>query len=306
MQYGAHLPLIHIDGRGWRPGELGSFTDAARDLGFGFIGANDHLIYHRPWLDSIVALASVLDRSKDMRLATTVALPVLRGPIVLAKAAAALDILSGGRLILGVGPGSSERDYRAAGVPFDERWSRLDESLRVLRTHLTPGTAPVPGRYYFNEPTMEPAPVQPTGPPIWIGSWGSDAGLRRVARHGDGWIASAWNLTPAKARAARATLAAALAQRGRTLDGFPCALGTMWTYVTEDSRTQEAQLAALASMHDRPVPTLQDQVLVGPAEHCAAVLRAYADAGMDTVFVWPLADAEKQLELLMHEVAPLV
>ena len=306
MQYGAHLPLIHIDGSGWRPGELGSFTDAARDLGFGLIGANDHLTFNRPWLDSIVALASVVERSEGMRLATTVALPVLRGPIVLAKAAAALDILSGGRLILGVGPGSSERDYRAAGVPFDERWSRLDESLRVLRTHLKPGTVPAPGRYYSNEPTMEPGPVQPGGPPIWIGSWGSDAGLRRVARLGDGWIASAWNLTPAKARAARATLAAALAQRGRTLDGFPCALGTMWTYITEDDRTREAHLAALAGMHDRPAPTLRDQVLVGPAEHCAAVLRGYADAGMDTVFVWPLADAEKQLELLMREVAPLV
>ena len=306
MQYGAHLPLIHIDGSGWRPGELGSLTEAARDLGFGFIGANDHLTYHRPWLDSIVALASVLERSGGMRLATTVALPVLRGPIVLAKAAAALDILSGGRLILGVGPGSSERDYQAAGVAFDERWSRLDDSVRLLRTHLRPGTAPVPSRYYSDEPTMEPGPIQPGGPPIWIGSWGSDAGLRRVARLGDGWIASAWNLTPAKAAAARETLAAALAQRGRTLDGFPCALGTMWTYITEDRRAREDHLAALASMHDRPVATLGDQVLVGPADHCAAVLRAYADAGMDTVFIWPMADAEKQLELLMHEVAPLV
>ena len=80
----------------------------------------------------------------------------------------------------------------------------------------------------------------------------------------------------------------------------------MWTYITEDRRAREDHLAALASMHDRPVATLGDQVLVGPAEHCAAVLRAYADAGMDTVFIWPMADAEKQLELLMHEVAPLV
>ena len=306
MRYGAHLPLIHLDGSRWRAGELASFTDAARDLGFEYLAANDHLVYSRAWLDGIVALASVIERSAGMRLATSVALPVVRGPIALAKAAAALDILSDGRLVLGVGPGSSEADHRAAGVPFDERWQRLDESLLVLRNHLTESVGPTAGRFYVDEAALEPRPAREGGPPIWIGSWGSDAGLRRVARHGDGWIASAYNLTPAQAAAARSRLGEALARRKRTIDGFPCALATMWTYITDDDRTREAQLAALAGMLKRPPAELREQVLVGPAEHCAAILRGYAAAGMDAVFVWPLAHPEQQLELLMRDVVPLV
>jgi alkanesulfonate monooxygenase SsuD/methylene tetrahydromethanopterin reductase-like flavin-dependent oxidoreductase (luciferase family) len=306
MRYGAHLPLIHLDGSGWRSGELAGFTDAARDLGFDFITANDHLLYPIPWLDGIVALASVLERSAGMRLATTVALPVVRGPIALAKAAAALDILSDGRLVLGVGPGSSERDYQAVGVRFDERWPRLEESLQVLRTHLTPEPRRGAANFYTSEAVLEPRPVQADGPPIWIGSWGSDAGLRRVARWGDGWIASAYNLTPAQAGAARARLGEALARRKRTLDDFPCALATMWTYITDDDTTRDGHLAALADVLHRPVADLREQVLVGPADHCAAILRGYAEAGMDTVFIWPLADAEHQLERFMRDVAPLV
>src|SRR5688500_2980188 len=104
MQYGAHLPLIDFDATGYRADVLSSFTGAARQSGFAALSANDHFVFQRPWLDGIVALASVVERSGDMTLATTVSLPVVRGPIALAKAAAALDIISGGRLVLGIGP----------------------------------------------------------------------------------------------------------------------------------------------------------------------------------------------------------
>ena len=84
------MPLIDFDGRGWSQGGLASYVDAARQLGYSFISANDHLAFQRPWFDCIVALASVIDRSGEMGLATTVSLPVVRGPAALAKAAAAL------------------------------------------------------------------------------------------------------------------------------------------------------------------------------------------------------------------------
>lgn len=306
MKYGAHLPLIDFGGRGWRPGELASYTDRARELGYGFISANDHVVFQSPWLDGIVSLASVLDRSGDMQLATTVSLPVIRGPAVLAKAAAALDILSGGRLVLGVGPGSSQHDYQSAGLSFDERWPRLDESIRVLRAHLTTGAPRFEGRFYSADAVLEPRPTRADGPPIWIGSWGSDAGLRRVARLADGWLASAYNLSPAHVNAARARLGDELAGRGRRLDGFPCSLATMWTYVTEDRRTRDTHLSVLAHMLNRPATELRGRVLVGPAEDCAATLRAYADAGIDHVFIWPVADAHEQLERVTRDVAPLV
>jgi alkanesulfonate monooxygenase SsuD/methylene tetrahydromethanopterin reductase-like flavin-dependent oxidoreductase (luciferase family) len=306
MEYGAHLPLIDFDGRGWSQRGLASYVDAARQLGYSFISVNDHLVFQRPWLDCIVALASVIDRSGDMGLATTVSLPVVRGPAVLAKAAAALDILSGGRLALGVGPGSSVRDYEAAYLSFDERWPRLDEAIRVLRAQLKTGEPAFEGRFYSTKVALEPRPNRPDGLPIWIGSWGSDAGLRRVARLGDGWLASAYNTTPVQALQAREKLGLALAESGRTLHGFACSLATMWTYVTEDDRARNAHLLVLERLLNRPVELISRQVLVGPADDCAAMLRAYADAGFDRVFIWPIADVNEQLERFMSEVVPLV
>lgn len=282
MQYGAHLPLIDFDGHGFAPGALTAFARTARKLGFDALAANDHLIFQRPWLDSLIALASVAEASGDLRLATTVALPVVRGAAALAKAAAALDIVSGGRLTLGVGPGSSARDYELAGVPFEERWPRFDAAVRALRSYLSP---------------PEPLLPAPRNLPIWVASWGSAAGLRRVARLGDGWLASGYNATPAQVAAGRA----ALASLGRS--DLPCALATLWTYITEDG---SAALARLADLLNRPADQLAGKVLIGPAPACAATLRAYADAGVDHVFIWPLAEPERQLELFMQDVVPAV
>jgi alkanesulfonate monooxygenase SsuD/methylene tetrahydromethanopterin reductase-like flavin-dependent oxidoreductase (luciferase family) len=307
LAYGAHLPLIDFDGRGWRPGSITSYARAAGRLAYGALAVNDHLVFQRPWLDGIVALAGVLEHSGDMQLTTTVALPVVRGPAAVAKAAAALDVLSGGRLVLGVGPGSSRRDYDLAGLPFDERWPRFDEAVQVLRAQLTgAGGPPSAGHFYASAETLRPLPGRSPGPPIWVASWGSDAGLARVARLGDGWLASGYNATPARVAEARTVLAAALARNGRRLDDFPCALATLWTYVTDDRRSAQTHLTGLAAMLARPPDQLAGRVLIGPAKQCAAVVRAYADAGIDRVFVWPVADAEDQLARFMQEVVPLV
>jgi alkanesulfonate monooxygenase SsuD/methylene tetrahydromethanopterin reductase-like flavin-dependent oxidoreductase (luciferase family) len=297
---------MDLDGTGWRPDALASYAAAAHRLGYAAITANDHLVFQRPWLDAVVALASVVAASGELRLATTVALPVVRGPAALAKAAAALDIVSGGRLVLGIGPGSSRRDYDAVGVNFDERWPRFEESVRVLRSHLTPGAPSFEGRFYATGEALRPSPDRPDGPPIWLASWGSPAGLRRVARLGDGWLASAYNTTPERVAVARETLAAELACAGRTLDGFPCSLATMWTYVTDDAGERRDRMAALATMLNRPADELAQRVCVGPAEHCAALVRAHADAGIGELFVWPLGDGERQLERFMSDVVPLV
>ena len=160
-----------------------------------------------------------------MTLATTVALAVVRGPVALAKALAAIDVLSGGRLVAAVGPGSSQRDYDAVGIAFEERWRRFDESIAALRALLRGEAAPV---------ELAPGPFRPDGVPLWIGSWGSKAGLARVARAGDGWLASAYNTTPEGFAVARGDLARALGARGREPQGFPNALATMWTWVCDD------------------------------------------------------------------------
>lgn len=306
MQYGAHLPLIDVDGSGWGPSTFASYAKTAGELGYRYLTTNDHLTFSRPWLDGLVALSSVVGCSGDMQLVTSVALPVVRGPANLAKAAVALDILSGSRLILGVGPGSSRRDYAVLGIDFEQRWARFDEALGVLREHLGGSTQPFVGHFYSGEFTLDPRPEREEGLPIWIGSWGSVAGMRRVARLGDGWIASAYNLTPPRAVAARATLEDALSEIGRSSARFPCSLATMWTYVTESPSDRDRHLSELEGMLGRDAGTLYEQLLVGSAEHCAEVLRSYDVAGIERVFVWPLAEPESQLERVMLDVAPLV
>jgi alkanesulfonate monooxygenase SsuD/methylene tetrahydromethanopterin reductase-like flavin-dependent oxidoreductase (luciferase family) len=152
-----------------------------------------------------------------MELATTVALVALRGPVPLAKTLVALDLLSEGRVITGVGPGSSERDYDAVGVPDAERWARFDDATAVLRTLLRAEPPPqARGRYPLPDAPLAPAPRRGGGVPLWIGSWGSKAGLRRVARLGDGWLASAYNTTPNGFHAAKESLAARACTCGRS------------------------------------------------------------------------------------------
>src|SRR2546421_88393 len=146
MDLGAHLPILGFTDEPWSLDRLLTYTATAERLGFAGLAQNDHLLFGRPWLDGPVAMGAVLARTERMALMTTVALPVVRGPVPLAKAYAALDLLSGGRLIIGVGPGSSARDYEAAGIPFEERWKRLDESVAMLRSLWDRNGAPFTGK----------------------------------------------------------------------------------------------------------------------------------------------------------------
>jgi alkanesulfonate monooxygenase SsuD/methylene tetrahydromethanopterin reductase-like flavin-dependent oxidoreductase (luciferase family) len=274
MEYGAHLPLIDFGGGAATLAELREYTRRAGALGYRWLCANDHLLFARPWLDGPTALAATLGDSGEMTLATTVLLPVIRGPVQSAKLLAAIHELSGGRLVAGLGPGSSARDYEAAGVPFEERWPRFDDSIRALRSQL------------------------PDGPPLWIASWGSPAGLRRVARLGDGWLASGYNTTPERFATCRAALPGSL----------PNAIATMWLYVTEDRAEAERMLAGvLAPMLGRSVEALRELALpIGPAADCAERIGAFRAAGAERIFVWPLADELAQLERFWSDVAPLV
>ena len=224
-----HLPQIEFAGEGLSLRRLANTVNGARANGFAAVSVNDHFLYGAPWLDGLTALAAVAERSAPMTLATTVSLAALRGPVPLAKAVAALDILSGGRVVAGVGAGSSRGDYDALGVGFEDRWQRFDEAVVVLRA-LLGGTEPPAGSGHFPVPQGQllPVPRRAGAVPLWVGSWGSAAGMRRVARLGDGWLASAYNITPAGFAAADSLLRAELTAAGRPADGFPHALVTMW------------------------------------------------------------------------------
>jgi probable F420-dependent oxidoreductase len=308
VDYGAHLPLIALDSQPWTLHRLLEYAETAESVGFQALSANDHLVFPRPWLDGPTALAAVLTRTGRMHLATTVALPVVRGPVALAKSLAAIDLLSGGRLVVGAGPGSSARDYAAVGIPFEERWKRLDEAVRALRALWLGEGPPFRGEFYSTEGvTLEPYPAQRPGPPIWIGSWGSEAGLRRVVRLGDGWLASAYNTTPEAFAAARRTLAEHLHASGKDPDRFPNAIATMFFYVTEDGTTSERIVReVLSPTLNRPEEELRARLLIGSAEECAEKLAAYRAAGAQRIFLWPVEDELRQLATFQERVAPLV
>src|SRR3954466_2096663 len=133
MDLGVHLPLMQFDDDRLTLDRLQATVDAARDGGFGAVSSNDHLLFATPWLDGLSALAAAVERSGEMTLATTVALVVVRGPVPLAKALTAIDVLSGGRVVAGVGPGSSPLDYEAVGIPLEERWPRFEQATAELR-----------------------------------------------------------------------------------------------------------------------------------------------------------------------------
>jgi alkanesulfonate monooxygenase SsuD/methylene tetrahydromethanopterin reductase-like flavin-dependent oxidoreductase (luciferase family) len=283
-------------------------VDAARECGFAAISANDHFVFQTPWLDGLTALAASIERSGDMELATTVALVALRGPVPLAKALVGLDLLSGGRVSAGVGPGSSERDCDAVGVPFEERWWRFDEATAILRALLRGERAPARGGHYpLPDAPLAPTSPRPGGIPIWIGSWGSSAGLRRVARLGDGWLASAYNTSPSAFSAARKSLSEELLRHGKDPERFPNALVTMWAWITDDARDADRVLReVLGPLLRRDPDDLRDQLCIGSPGRCAELLSRYAEAGCQRVQLWPLGDEARQIELAAERVLPAI
>ena len=300
MDAGVHLPLIDFAGEGFSYRRLAGTVDAARGCGFAAISANDHFVFPAPWLDGLTALAAVAGRSGGMKLVTTLALAPLRGPVPLAKALSALDILSGGQVIAGLGPGSSEADYQSVGMPFEQRWQRFDEAVRLIKTMLQPGSAGGAAAGM-----LLPPPRQSGGIPLWMGSWGSRAGLRRVACLGDGWLASAYNTTPDGFAAAMEVLGSELVRQQRPPGDLPNALVTMWAWITGSRSDAERALSGIvAPLVGRDPAELRGRICVGPAGECAELLSRYARAGCQRVHFWPLGDERRQIELIAGEVLP--
>lgn len=135
------------------------------------------------WLDPLVVLSFVAARTTRLRLMTGILLAALRRPVVLAKTAATFDVLSGGRLDLGVGVGWQREEYDAAGLDFAQRGRLLDETLATCRAYWTEPV--VAGGFH-----QMPKPVQPGGVPVWVSGRSTNPRVvRRVVEHGGRWVA---------------------------------------------------------------------------------------------------------------------
>jgi probable F420-dependent oxidoreductase len=141
------------------------------------------------WLEPLTTLAFLAGQTERVRLGTSILLAALRRPVVLAKTAATLDVLSGGRLDLGVGVGWQKEEYEAAGLDFASRGRQLDHTLEVCRTLWTEERAGYDApELSFDGIHAMPKPVQPGGVPVWVGGTVQPRAMERLARFGTGWI----------------------------------------------------------------------------------------------------------------------
>lgn len=141
------------------------------------------------WLEPVTLLSVVAGMTKRVRLGTNILIAPLRRPVVLSKALSTLDVLSGGRIDLGVGVGWQKEEYDAVGLAFEGRGKLLDHTLAVLQTMWRETRANYSDQYLtFEAIHSMPKPLQPGGVPIWISGTVNPMVARRIARFGSGWI----------------------------------------------------------------------------------------------------------------------
>ncbi len=173
--------------------ELLSMARAAEDAGFDSLWVGDHLLYdlpggetRGPW-EAWTSLAAIAVATERVEIGPLVASTSFHAPAMLAKQAATVDAISGGRLVVGLGAGWNEREYRAFGFAYDHRVSRFEEAFTVIRTLLREGRADLDGTYYRVEDcVLDPRPVRPGGPPLMLGSIGPRM-MRIGLPHVDAW-----------------------------------------------------------------------------------------------------------------------
>jgi probable F420-dependent oxidoreductase len=210
---------------------LVGLASEAEELGFDSVWAHDHVfnvahvfdrIGGKPYYEPLTILSFVAARTTRVRLGTSVLVLPYHNPIRLAKTAATLDVLSGGRLILGVGVGAIENEMQAMGTPFAERGAFTDEAIAVMRTLWTEEDPRYDGKYsHFASMTFSPRPLQKPSIPIVIGGV-SRAAIRRAAQLGDGW--QPIGLSPEALRQGIASLHEELRACGRDATQVPISI----------------------------------------------------------------------------------
>ena len=176
--------------------ELARVARAADSAGFAYIAVCDHTaipsekapVMGTEWWDTVATLGWLAGITEQVRLLSHIYVPAYRHPLQVAKAFSTLDVVSGGRVILGVGAGHVREEFDMLGLPFEQRGRLLDESIDALRAAFAEDYPTLPGpRWPAADMGQHPRPVQEDGPPIWIGG-SSPAALRRAAERGDGWL----------------------------------------------------------------------------------------------------------------------
>jgi probable F420-dependent oxidoreductase len=273
------------------PGRYRAIAEFAEELGYDSLWAGEHLSFHNPILDLGVALSAFATVTRRIALGAAVVLLPLRHPSLVAKQAASLDYLSGGRLLLGLGVGGEGvGDFEAAGVPVAERGARADEGLVALRALLRDRSASFSGRFYrFANVSIEPASLQPGGPPLLVGGR-SPAAIRRAARLADGWLP--YMVSTRQYADGLAELDRQARRSGREPESFH-RIVVLFAHVDEDGEHARAQaIDHLSRRYGMPFERhhVERLCVVGTPEECRARLAAYEEAGAEHVSLNPAVD----------------
>jgi probable F420-dependent oxidoreductase len=269
LRIGIQLPEVERDVR-WP--ELAAIARAAEDAGFDSLWLGDHLLYRGdaerpergPW-DAWTVLAGLAAVTARVTIGPLVACTAFHHPGLLARTAAAVDELSGGRLVVGLGAGWNEAEFRAFGIPFDRRVSRFEEAFEIVRRLLAGERVTFSGRFHrVEDAVLLPPPAR--RPPLVIGSNGRRM-LAIALPHVDGWNTwyDGYGNTPAGFTELNDRIDEAAAAAGRD----PAEIGrSACVFVLLDPSVPERPVAESAPVE-------------GPPERIAAHLRALADAGAD-------------------------
>ena len=201
MDYGIILPHFSAFAHEDPANRVLTAATTAEELGYSTLWVADHVIFpskieggyafnpEDPFLDPLTVLAALAYKTTKVKLGTAVLILPYRHPLATAKALATIDVLSGGRTVVGVGAGWLEQEFTALGTSIKERGARTNETMDIFKAVWTQETPGYAGKHFqFADIKFIPKPVQKPHPPILVGGMTKGA-LRRTARRGDGWIA---------------------------------------------------------------------------------------------------------------------
>jgi len=284
---------------------IGDASRRIEDQGWDFLTTGEHVSFNIPIANAFMSLAAAATVTTRVELMSSVTLLPLYPATLAAKLGAALDNISGGRFVLGVGVGGENpREFEACGVPVGQRGSRTDEALDIIRQLWTSPQVTYRGKYAeLVDVSIRPAPVRKPSPPIWIAGR-REAAMRRAARFGDGWMPYMYS-----ARMLSESLGVIAAQRG---DLPPIEAGAyLWSCVHEDASVAlDYAMTTLATTYRQDLSARADSYFViGDPDHCAERILEYVRAGARRIIVahaCPSHHVDAQLELLATRVIPAV
>lgn len=297
---GIFLPIVEgqMDGATPRWSDVAAMAQRAEEVGFDSVWIPDHLLFRfndvtEGTYECMSILAGLAAVTQRVEIGTLVICTGFRSPALLATMANTIDEMSGGRLILGIGAGYHEPEYRAFGIPYDYRASRFEEALTIIATLLREGKVDFEGQFYSaRESELRVRGPRPNGPPIMVGTAGERM-LRLTAQHADLW--NMWRVF-GRSRAdevppMRAKVDAACAEVGRDPATLPRTASVLVDFINRPDNPPV-----------RNRPHADPEPITGSPEEIAAQLRAFVDEGIAHIQVqtWPrsLAGIEQFVPVL--------